>query len=177
MLDKKTLNSLTSFTESENTTPNFILIYIIMWFVWHNQLFSEFFSAEGDFLTRLSTAFSTMGDNQYFLVFCLSSFIYILFFTFNYLRFKSKEALDSPDHTFQNLKADQRSAKSSDISHLMDLLEKTKQQLAEARAKEKQAVADKSEMTKRLLKIQCELDEAKADIDVLTKAQMNKVAN
>ncbi|TYK66698.1 hypothetical protein CWS31_004040 [Colwellia echini] len=159
------------FTEEQNQAPSFILIYILTWCAWHNQLFSHFISAEGDFLTRMSTAFSEMGENQFILVLFFTCIIFLGRLAFNYFSFRSRELLNSAEDTFENIREDQKFAKNSDIANLMDALTKTKQQLVEAKEREKDAIKDKNDTLKKLLSLQNELDEANADIAVLTKSQ------
>ncbi|MBU2871207.1 hypothetical protein KO502_10940 [Colwellia sp. E2M01] len=159
------------FIEDENQTSTFILIYIFTWCAWHNQLFSHFITAEGDFLTRLSTAFSTMGENQFILVLFFSCIIFLIRLAFKYFSYRSREFANSTDDSFENLREDQKFAKNSDIANVMDALTKTKELLAESKAREKDAIDDKNETIKKLLNLQNELDEAKADIAVLTKSQ------
>jgi len=52
----------------------------------------------------------------------------------------------------------------------METLTKTKQQLIDAKISEKKAITDKNNTIKKLLNLQHELDEARADIDVLNRA-------
>lgn len=60
MINKKTLKSILFFTENHNPAPSFIIIYIFTWFVWHNQLFSYFRNAQGDFLTKITTSVASL---------------------------------------------------------------------------------------------------------------------
>ena len=171
MIDKKTLKSILSFTENQTPAPSFILIYILTWLAWHNQLFSNFIDAQGDFLTRVTTSFSSMEENQYLVVFFITCLIILVRLAFHYFSFRSRELLNSSDDIFESMRDDQKFAKDSDIGKLMESFSKTKQQLVDAKVKEKEAIADKNETIKKLLSLQHELDEARADIEVLTKAQ------
>ena len=171
MINKKTLKSMLSFSESQHPGPSFIVIYIATWLAWHNQLFSHFINTQGDFFTKVSAALSAIEDNQYIVVLLLTGLIFIVRLGANYLSFKSKELLNSADDDFVNVRDDQKFAKNTDIANLMATLTKTQQQLAETRAREKKAVTDKNDAIKKLLSVQHELDEARADIDMLNQSK------
>ena len=160
-----------SFSENQHPGPSFIVIYIATWLAWHNQLFSYFINTQGDFFTKVSAALSAIEDNQYIVVLLLTGLIFMVRLGANYLSFKSKELLNSADDDFVNARDDQKFAKNTDIANLMATLTKTKQQLTETRAREKKAVADKNDAIKKLLRMQHELDEARADIDMLNKSK------
>ncbi len=173
MINKKTLKSILSFTENQNPAPSFILIYILTWFVWHNQLFSLFINAQGDFLMKITTSLTSLEKNQYFVVFLLTCLIFLGRLTVDYFSFKSRELLNSADDDFVNARDDQKFAQNSDIANLMATLTKTQKQLVESKAREKKISVEKNEAVKQLLKLQRELDEARADIDILNKLKVN----
>ena len=173
MINKKTLKSILSFTENQNPAPSFILIYILTWFIWHNQLFSYFINAQGGFLMKITSSLSSLEKNQYFVVFLLTCLIFIARLAVDYFKFKSRELLNSADEHFVNARGDQKFEQNTDIANLMATLTKTQQQLAESKAREKKVSAEKNEAIKKLLNLQHELDEAKADIDILNKLKAN----
>ena len=173
MINKKTLKSILTFTEQQHPAPSFIVIYILTWLAWHNQLLTNFISTQGDFFNKITAALTSLDDNQYVVVFLLTCLIFIVRLAFNYLRFRSRELLNNADDDFANAREDQKFAKDSDISNLMAVLEKTRQQLANSKAKEQKAVTEKNETIKKLLSLQHELEEARADLDILHKAQVN----
>ena len=172
MINKKTLKSMFSFSENQHPAPSFIVIYIATWLTWHNKLFSHFINTQGDFFTKFSAALSAIEDNQYIVVLLLTGLIFIVRLGVNYLSFKSKELLNSADDDFVNVRDDQTFAKNTDIDNLMVTLTKIQQQLAETRIREKKALTDKNNAIKKLLTVQHELDEARADIDMLNKAKL-----
>ncbi|KGJ97320.1 hypothetical protein [Colwellia psychrerythraea] len=177
MINKKTLKSILTFTENQHPAPSFIVIYILTWLVWHNQLFTHFITAKGDFLTKVSAALTSINDNQYIVVFILSCLIFVIRLVVNYVSFKSKELLSTADDDFVNARDDQKFAKNSDIANLMATLSKTQQQLKETKAGEKKAITEKNEVIKKLLSIEHELDEARADIDMLNQTYSIKKGN
>lgn len=170
MNNKNNLAAFFSFIEEEQLVPSFIMIYIMTWIVWHNQLFGHFMDAQGDFMTKVSSAFSALDDNQYMVVFFLTSLIVIIRTVIHYLKLKSQEITETSEDIFTRVRDDQKFAKDSDIGKLMDALTKTKQQLAESREKEQLAIEEKTNAIKKILTLENELDEVKADISVLTQA-------
>ena len=171
MINKKTLKSILAFTENQNPAPSFIVIYILTWFFWHNQLFSYFINAQGDFLTKLTTSLTSLEENQYLVVFLLTCIVFLGRLMINYFSFKSRELLNSADDDFVNDRDDQKFAKNSDIANIMAALTKTKHQLVDSKEREKKVIAEKNDAIKKLLSLQHELDEARADIDLLNKVK------
>lgn len=172
MINKKTLKSILSFTENQNPAPSFIVIYILMWLFWHNQLFSDFIDAQGDFLTKVSTSLTLLEENQYLVVFFLTCLVFLGRLMINYFSFKSRELLNSADDDFVTDLDDQKFAQNADIANIMATLVKTKQQLVDSKAREKKLTSDKNDAIKKLLSLQHELDEARADIDMLNKVKI-----
>ncbi|WP_231731460.1 hypothetical protein [Colwellia sp. TT2012] len=173
MINKKTLKSMLSFTESQHPAPSFIVIYMITWLAWHNQLFTHFINVQGDFFTKVAAALSSIDDNQYIVVFLLTGLIFIVRLGVNYLSFKSKQLLNSADDDFVNARDEQKYAKSNDITNLMATLTKTQQQLAESRAREQKVTAEKNNAIKKFLTVQHALDEARADIEMLNNSKVS----
>jgi len=174
VIKKKTLKTILSFTENQHPAPSFIGIYILTWLAWHNQVFTQFINAQGDFLAKLSAAFASIEENQYLVVLLLTGFIFTIRLGVNYLSFKSKELLNEADDDFANARDDQKFAGNSDISNLMATLERTQQQLLEAQTREKKAITDKNDVIKKLLHAQHELEEVKADIHILSNKKMTE---
>jgi hypothetical protein len=173
VFNKKTLKSILSFTENQHPAPSFIVIYILTWLAWHNQLFSHFINAQGDFFNKASAALGSIDDNQYVVVFLFTCLIFIIRLVVNYLSFRSREILNNADDDFANAREDQKFAENSDIANIMATLEKTQQQLAESKGREKKLVLERNSAIKQQLSLQHELDEAKADLDILHKTQLN----
>ena len=169
MLSKKNLKSLLSFTENQHPAPSFVFIYLVTWFAWHNQLISTFIGASGDFWQKLNIALASVTDNQYLVVFFISCFILGIRLVYNYLRFKSAELLNTSDQDFVTARDDQKFEVNSDIAQLMSTLNSVKEQLAAAKAREKMAIASKNDTIRKMLGLQNELDEARADIQLLRR--------
>jgi len=173
VINKKTLKSILTFTEHQHPAPSFIVIYILTWLAWHNQLLSNFISAQGDFLNKTTAALASIDDNQYVVVFLLTCLIFIIRLAVNYLSFRSRELLNSADDDFADARDDQKFAEDSDIAKIMATLTKTQQQLADSKEREKKLIAEKNSAIKSMLRLQHELDEAKADIDILQKTKVS----
>ncbi len=173
MINKKTLKSILTFTEHQHQAPSFIVIYILTWLAWHNQLFTNFIITQGDFFNRMTAALASIEDNQYVVVFLFTCLILIIRHAVNYLSFRSRELLNSADDDFVNAREDQKFAGNSDIANIMATLEKTKQQLVDSKAREKKLLAEKNEAIKKQLSLQHELDESRADIEILYKTKVS----
>lgn len=169
VISKETLKSLQAFNEHQRPGPSFVIIYILTWLVWHNQLFTSFFATHGDILDKASAAFTSIEDNQYIVVLFLTCIIFSIRLVINFIRFKSSELLNSVDEDF-TVGGDKNFAKSSDMANLMATFEKNKQKLIDANEREKVAIAEKHAAIKKLMVTQHELEEAKAEIAILTKS-------
>lgn len=169
MLNKKTLKAILAFTENQQPAPSFIIIYLVTWLVWHNQIVSTFISATGDIWSRMNSAIAAVNENQYLVVFFLTCFIFILRLAYHYARFKSTELLNSSDDDYLKGREDQTFERNEDIAQLMSTLELVQQQLAESKAREKKAISERNEQVKKVLTIQYELEEARADVKILTE--------
>lgn len=169
MLSKKTLKSIHTFNEHQRPGPSFVIIYILTWFAWHNQLITSFFTTHGDISVKASAAFSSLEENQYIAVFFITCVIFFIRLVINYLGFKSSELLNATDEDFA-IGGDQQQTKNSDLAKLMATYEKNKQKLVDANEREKIAIAEKNAVIKKLLVTQHELEEAKAEIEILTKS-------
>jgi len=168
VLSKKTLKSLLSFSENQHPGPSFVVIYLFTWLAWHNQIVSAYIGAQGDFWQKVNVALASITDNQYVVVFFISCLVLALRLTYNYLRFKSAELLNSSDQGFANARDDQHFEQNKDIAQLMSTLTSVKEQLAKSKEREKQAIVDKNVTIKKMLNLQHELDEARADIQLLS---------
>jgi septal ring factor EnvC (AmiA/AmiB activator) len=173
VINKKTLKSILTFTENQHPAPSFILIYILTWFAWHNQLFMSFVNAQGDFFTKVTAALNAIEDNQYIVVFLLTCLIFLVRLTVNYLSFRSRELLNNVDDEFVNARDDQKFAANADVANIMSTLAKTQQKLADSKEREKKLSTEKKAAITKLLAVQHELEEARADIDILSKNSSN----
>jgi len=169
VINKKTLKSILVFTENQHPAPSFLVIYILTWLAWHNQLFTSFINAQGDFLSKITSALNAIEDNQYFVVFLLTCIIFLIRLTVNYLSFRSRELLNNVDDEFVKARDDQKFAENKDVANLMATLAKTQQQLADSQIREKKLSTEKKAAIAKLLAVQHELEEARADIDILNK--------
>lgn len=170
MIDKKTLKALIEYNQNQKPAQSFIIIYALTWLFWHNQIFTSFINSNGGLDAKVSAVVNSVPNNQYIAVFIISCVLFILRLAINFISFKSKEFIDSPDDSILSARADQIYAKDSDVAHLMATYEKTKQQLADSKEREREAVAAKKDAIKKLMAAEHELEEAKAEIEILTKS-------
>jgi len=171
VINKKTLKSILTFTENQHPAPSFIAIYVLTWFAWHNQLFSSFINTQGDFFTKVTVSLSSLEDNQYIVVFLLTCLLLMIRLIFSYLSFQSRELLNNVDDDFVNARDDQKFAANADVANIMTTLAKTQQQLADSKDRERKLSTEKKAAIAKLLAVQHELEEARADIDILRKSK------
>ncbi|XQW85636.1 hypothetical protein ACOYR1_02565 [Thalassotalea piscium] len=69
MINKKFLKSFLNFSQQQQPAPSFILIYVVTWLVWHNQIFTAFIAQSGDVIDRLMASYQSVEENQYLVVF------------------------------------------------------------------------------------------------------------
>ncbi|PKI17878.1 hypothetical protein CXF71_01860 [Colwellia sp. 12G3] len=125
--------------------------------------------AQGDFLTKVSTSLVSLEENQYLVVLLLTCIVFLGRLIINYFSFKSRELLNSADDDFVTARDDRKFAHNTDVANVMAALTKTKEQLVDSRAREQKAICERNDAIKKLLNLQHELDEARADIDMLNK--------
>jgi len=166
----KTLKAVVKFNENQRIAPRFILTYLVIWFVWHNQLFTSFFTTSGDFLTRANVALASVTDNHYLIVLAITCFFYMARLGYYFLKNKTQALLEEDDIAEIEVGIDQRFAKSEDIDRLMSMITDLKTQLAVTKERDQKANADKNLLIKKFLALREELDEVKAENALLTKS-------
>jgi len=172
---KKYVKPILLFSRSQNKAPNFVLVYLLIWLVWHSQFFITFVNTTGNFTSRLNSAISS-NDHQYIAVL----FLTLLFFTFRltYLYFVNKaDAIIEEEEPIENkVGSDQLFSENKDVIRLLSLLEETKEKLKQSRESENQLRKEKEETESNLRSVQIELDEVKADLTILVKTNEDLTA-
>jgi len=166
----KTLKAVVKFNENQRIAPRFILTYLVIWFVWHNQLFTSFFTTSGDFLTRANVALASVTDNHYLIVLAITCFFYMARLGYYFLKNKTQALLEEDDIAEIEVGSDQRFAKSEDIDRLMSMITDLKTQLAATKEREQKTNADKNLLIKKFLALRTELDEVTAENILLNKS-------
>jgi len=169
----KTLKAVVKFNENQRIAPNFILAYILIWFVWHNQLFTTFFTTSGDPLARSTAALASVTNNHYLIVLAITCFFYMARLGYYFLKNKTQALLEDDDIAELEVGSDQRFEKNADIERLMSMISDLKAQLAATKEREQKATADKNLVIKKFLAQRTELDEVMAENALLTNS--NKV--
>ncbi|ABV38229.1 hypothetical protein Ssed_3625 [Shewanella sediminis HAW-EB3] len=169
----KALKAVVHFNENQRIAPRFILTYLLIWFIWHNQLFTSFFTTSGDLLTRADAALASVADNHYLIVLAITCFFYMARLGYYFLKNKTHALLEEDDIAELKVGSDQRFAKNEDIERLLSMVTDLKTQLAATKEREQKANADKNLVIKKFLALRTELDEVKAENALLTKS--NKV--
>ncbi|RTR29765.1 hypothetical protein [Shewanella atlantica] len=166
----KILKAVVKFNENQRIAPRFILTYLLIWFIWHNQLFTTFFSTSGDLLTRSTAALSAVTDNHYLIVLAITCLFYSARVGYYFLKNKTHALLEEDDIAELKVGSDQRFTKNEDIERLMSMVTDLKTQVVATKEREQKANADKNLVIKKFLAIREELDEVKAENALLTKS-------
>lgn len=166
----KALKAVVKFNENQRIAPRFILTYLLTWFIWHNQLFTTFFTTSGDPLTRGTAALASVADNHYLIVLAITCFLYMARLGYYFLKNKTHALLEEDDIAELKVGSDQRFTKNEDIERLMSMVTDLKTQLAATKEREQKANDDKNLVIKKFLGIREELDEVKAENALLTKS-------
>jgi hypothetical protein len=153
----KLLKSLLSVVEDPRSLPTFITLYLLTWLIWHNQLFIDFFAAQGGFSNKISAAITGVSFSQTITVFWLTIFLFILRAGFIFFIKSSRKYVEQQEENNHSIE------QADDIKRLITTLAEVNAQLARAINKEKQAKANNKESINKLLAAQAELDEINAD--------------
>lgn len=169
------LKSVLVFNRSQNKAPNFFLVYLIIWLVWHGQFFISLITSNGAIDERLQSALEAT-NHQYIAVF----FVTLLFFgvrlAYLYFANKTNDFIEKDKPIEEKIGSDQLFKENKDVVRLLELLEETKMQLAEVKEREKKAKAEKLAAVNQMLAVKNELDLALADIEILNKANNDLTA-
>lgn len=174
LLNKKLLRSWLEFSETQKPAPSFIIIYIITWLLWHNQVFSSFISTSGDIWRKTDAALSSVTDNQYIVVLLLTSLIFALRLAVNYFSFRSRAFINEANSDISNIGEDNYVANNDDVKNIMALLTKTQDKLAAAKEREKKANEEKNDIIRKMMALQQQVEELKADNQILLAENQKK---
>ncbi len=166
----KVLKSIMAFNESERLAPRFILTYLVIWCLWHSQLFTTFLMTTGDFVTRFDAASASLDSNQFILVFFLTCLFFGGRIGYFVLKYKADELLEKESEADLQGGSDQRFAKADDVQRLMTMISTLKEKLALAQEREDKANNERKLAISKQLKLQTEIDDMTADIALLNRA-------
>lgn len=157
------------FNRSQAKAPSFILVYMLIALVWHNQFFITLAVYNGNLSEKLAEAL-TESSFQYGVVLCLTALFFILRLTFLYLVNKTDNFIDNEEPIEAKIASDQVFTENKDVVRLLALLEDTKAELAKVKSREALAQTDKTTTISKILAMQAELDLAQADIAILSQS-------
>ncbi|QFU24136.1 hypothetical protein FM038_019610 [Shewanella eurypsychrophilus] len=166
----KVLKSIMDFNESERLAPRFLLTYLIIWCLWHSQIFTTFIMTNGDFFTRSDAAMLAMESNQYILVLFLTCLFFAGRIAYFVLKHKADEMLEKDSEADLQGGSDQRFAKADDVQRLMTMISTLKAKLADSQDREDKANNDRKTAINKQLSLQSKIDDMAADIALLNKS-------
>ena len=161
--------SVLVFNRSQNKAPNFIAVYLFISLLWHHQFFISLLQQQGGFNDRLNTALA-QNNHQYIAVLFLTLLFFALRLAYLYFANKTNEFVEADEPIEDKIGSDQIFAENKDVVRLLDLLEETKTKLAKVKASEAQAQADKTAAISQRLAVQAELEQAMADVAILSQS-------
>lgn len=165
----KYLKAILVFNRSQNKAPNFVLVYLIIWLVWHNNFFVLLALSKGDIWNRLLSAL-LVSEHQYISVLFLTLSFFIFRLSCLYFLNKTNTFIEEEESIEYKIGSDQSFQKNKDIVRLLDLLEEAKSKLIKAKEAEALAKLDKTATISQCLSIKSELEIAMADIAILVKS-------
>ena len=171
MINRKLLKSFLDFSQQQKPAPSFVIIYVVTWLVWHNQIFSAFFLTSGNGIERLMAAYHAIDNHQYIFVLFLTILFLTIRLGYNYIVYKSHQVVMSLDEDELMIRGDQLAKENEDVKALMQTLERTKAKLEQMREQEQKAQQDKKEAIAKMLAYQAQLEEVKADLAIYQSAQ------
>jgi len=164
----KFLKSILVFNRAQNKAPNFIVVYLLVSLVWHNQFFTTFLISDGSFSSRLSSALSE-NTHQYIAVLFSTFLFFILRLSYLYFMNKTNDFVEKDEPIESKIGNDQIFDNNKDVARIIVLLEETKAKLSKVKEREAQTQIEKDISIRQVLSIQAELDLALVDITILTK--------
>ena len=173
MLSDKT-KSLLRIILNLKPSFRFIMSYIVIWFLWHNEFIISLVMTDGGLDVRLQTAFESVSSNQYIFVLFLTIMLTLIIYGFDYLT--QVLADDDNSHEFRLLQ-NGNSAKNEnemDIKQLIATLESVQLKLTESLEREKQYKQDKTASMSNMIQLQNQLDELTAD-NIILNEENNKL--
>jgi hypothetical protein len=155
-------------------SPGFFFIYMIIWFLWHNDFVVTLIATQADITSKIQVAMAAVPNNQYLIVLFLTIGSVLLLNIFDYLKEVVSE--DEDISMVELLKNSNTSATEgeNDIKHLVSTLERTKKKLSDAISRENKLNQEKTELVSKILKIECQLEETLAD-NMILKADLTKL--
>ena len=171
----KYLKAIMVFNRAQNKAPNFILVYLLISFFWHQQFFMSLVTNSGGFSEKLSTAISE-NNHQYMAVLFVTILFFIIRLSYLYFANKADLFIETDEPIEDKIGSDQLFAENKDVARLLAHLEETKIKLAQMKEREAQAQADKTASITKMLALQAELELALADITILNKSNQDLTA-
>ncbi|WP_448213834.1 hypothetical protein [Colwellia sp. MEBiC06753] len=157
------------FNRSQHKAPNFLLVYCLIWLLWHSQFLVTLITTSGGISAKYSAALNGT-EHQYLVVFFLTCAFFIARLTWLYFSDKADKIIEQDEPIEQKIGSDQIFTENKDVVRLLDLLEQTKASLAKVKESEAQAKLEKNEALARVRSLEAELEEVSADLAILTEA-------
>ncbi|WP_206486481.1 hypothetical protein [Thalassotalea sp. G2M2-11] len=172
---KKYVKPILLFNRSQAKAPNIILVYLLIWLLWHHRFFIDLFISQASVSERLHLALAN-NEHQYMMVLLLTGTFYGLRLLYLYFSQKADEIIEEDEPIESKIQNDQLFKENKDVIRLLELLEETKNKLAATRASEAQMKTEKIAAINRVRALQNELEEVKADLDIMVNSNAELTA-
>ncbi len=159
-----------------NLKPSFrfLITYIVIWFVWHNEFIISLVMTSGGLNVRLQTAFESVSSNQYLVVLFLTIMLTLIIYGFDYLTQVLADDDNSGEFTLLQNGNSAKDENEVNIKQLMTTLESVQLKLAESLEREKQYKQEKTASMSNMIQLQNQLDELTAD-NIILNEENNKL--
>lgn len=167
---KKIVKEVLAFNEEHGLAPRFALVYLLIWSVWHHQIFISVFSTTDELLAKVSSAQSALAESQYILVFVITCLLYMARTVFYLVKHKAQALLEGESISEYEIGSDLRVAKNADVERLLSVVADLKEQLADSKTREKKVLSDNLVITEALTAQRGQFDKLAAENALLKKA-------
>jgi len=173
MLSDKT-KSLLRIILNLKPSFRFLMSYIAIWFLWHNEFIISLVMTDGGLDVRLQTAFESVSSNQYIFVLFLTIMLTLIIYGFDFLTQVLADDDNSDEFTLLQNGNSAKNENEMDIKQLMATLESVQLKLTESLEREKQYKQDKTTSMSNMIQLQNQLDELTAD-NIILNEEINKL--
>ncbi|MBU2924352.1 hypothetical protein Q4530_00500 [Colwellia sp. 1_MG-2023] len=153
---------------------HFLMSYIVIWFVWHNEFISSLVMTNGGLYVRLQSALDSVSANQYIVVLFLTIMLTLIIYRFDYLTQILADDDNSEEFTLLQNSNSAKHDNDVNIKKLMVTLESAQLKLSESLEREKQYKQEKIATTSKVIQLQSQLEELMAD-NIILNEENNKL--
>ena len=156
-------------TDNPSAIVKFILVYCLVWLLWHNHLLLTLMISSGGVIDRVHQALTSVEKYQPFSVFTFTVFLYLVRIFFQYFVNLSRAHIDKQEQAENS-----PFSVDSDVEQLLETLDAYREKLAASEEREKFAKQESKDSIHKVLLLQGQLEESIADNQIL-EAKIKKL--